>query len=228
MKKTTIVALLILFSAQCVAGNLKDSLSEIENEWANIYYNVAKQKQAPAYHRLLDKTIALSKQYPNEADALFWQAVIKSAYAEHQDPVSALSAVYEARDLLLKGIAINPKAMDGSLYVTLGTLYYMVPKWPIAFGDDAVAKKMLETALKINPNGIDSNYFYGDFLLSNDNLKEAETYFERAVAVPSRVEQLYADNQLKEEAKMALKKTREQKGNSSKSTLSLFNSSDVK
>ena len=51
---------------------------------------------------------------------------------------------------MLKAIEINPQAMDGSAYVTLGTLYYMAPKWPIGFGDEATAQKMLQTALKIN------------------------------------------------------------------------------
>jgi len=45
----------------------------------------------------------------------------------------------------------------------LGTLYDKVPSWPIAFGNDNTAKTMLETALKINPNGIANNYFYGKF-----------------------------------------------------------------
>ena len=149
--------------------------------------------------------------------------------ADHQDAVSALESIHKARDLLMKAIEINPQAMNGSAYVTLGTLYYMVPKWPIAFGDEATAQKMLQTALKINPNGIDSNYFYGDFLLSNNRLNEAEKYFKRAIAIPARTEQFYADNQLKEEAKLALESTKERKISSSKSLFaSLFNSESVK
>lgn len=228
MKKTTFVALLLL-SAQCLAENLNDSLQSIESEWASIYYSTPKQHQGAAYNRLLDKTINLSRQFPGNAEPFIWEAIVKATNADHQDPVSALEAVHEARDLLLKAIRINPQAMNGAAYVTLGTLYYMTPKWPIAFGDDATAKKMLQTALKINPNGIDSNYFYANYLLLNDNLKEAEKYYERAIAVPARTEQLYADNQLKEEAKLALKQTRERKISGSKSLFaSLFNSESVK
>ena len=88
---------------------------------------------------------------------------------------------------------------------------------------------MLETALKINPNGIDSNYFYGDFLLSINKLNEAEKYFKRATALPARKEQFYADNLLREEAKLALKNTKERKSNSSKGLFaSLFNSERLK
>ncbi|MDD1613795.1 MAG: hypothetical protein LUP98_03995 [Methylococcaceae bacterium] len=223
MKKTTFVALLLL-SSQCLAESLNDSLLSIESEWATIYYSTPKQKQGPGYCRLLDRTINLAKQHPNNAEPIIWEAIVKAANADHQDAVSALEAIHEARDLLLKAIAINPQAMDGSAYVTLGTLYYMAPKWPIAFGDEATAQKMLQTALKINPDGIDSNYFYGDFLLSNNNLNEAEKHFKRAIAIPVRAKQFYADNQLKEQARLALKNTKEQRLSATKSLFaSLFN-----
>ncbi|MGR8997813.1 MAG: tetratricopeptide repeat protein [Gammaproteobacteria bacterium] len=228
MKKTTFVALLLL-SSQCFAETLNDSLQNIESEWASIYYSTPKQKQGAAYSRLLDKTINLSSQFPGNAEPLIWEAIIKATNADHQDPVSALEAVHEARDLLVRAIEINPQAMSGSAYVTLGTLYYLTPKWPIAFGDDATAKKMLQTALKINPNGIDANYFYANYLLLNNELEEAEKYLERAIAAPTRTEQLYADNRLKDEARVALQQTQELKNNRSKSLFaSIFNSKNTK
>jgi tetratricopeptide (TPR) repeat protein len=228
MKKTTFVALLLL-SSQCLAENLKDSLQSIESEWGSIYYNTPQQKRGPEYDRLLNKAANLANQYPKDAEPLILEAIIKSSNAAHQDAVSALEAIHEARDLLLKAIAINPQAMKGAAYVTLGTLYYMTPKWPIGFGDEAAAQEMLQTALKINPDGIDSNYFYGDYLLSGNNFNEAEKYFKRAIAVPARAEQLYADNRLKDEARIALKNTEERKINGSKSLFaSLFNSESGK
>jgi tetratricopeptide (TPR) repeat protein len=228
MKKTTFVALLLL-SSQCVAGNLKDSVSEIESEWAFIYYGTPKQKQGPAFLKLLEKTSSLTQQYPNAAEPIFWKALIKATYADHQDAFSALSSIHEAHDLLEKAIAIKPDTMSGSAYVTLGTLYYMAPKWPIAFGDDQKAQEMLATALKINPNGIDTNYFYGDFLLSHNKPSEAEYYFAKAASAPSRPDQIYADNQLKEEAKLALKNTKERKISGAKNMfMSLFNSASAK
>lgn len=228
MKKTTFVAL-ILLSAQCFAENLNASLLNIESEWASIYYSTPKQKQGAAYSRLLDKTINLSRQFPENAEPFIWEAIVMATNADNQDPVSALEAVHAARDLLLKAIEINPQAMNGSAYVTLGTLYYMTPKWPIAFGDDAIAKEMLQTALKINPNGLDANYFYANYLLLNNELIEAEKYFKRAVAIPARAEQFFADNRLKEEAKVALKQTRERKVGRSKSLFAtLFNPESIK
>ncbi|TRW97987.1 hypothetical protein [Candidatus Methylobacter oryzae] len=227
--KNIVFVVLLLLSNQCLAESLKDSLTSIEAEWASIYYNTPKKKQGPAYIQLLDKTAKLTRQYPDAAEPIFWQAVIKATYAEHQDAFPALEAIHEARDLLIKAIKINPETMNGSAYVTLGTLYYMVPKWPISFGDDDAAKQMLETALKINPEGIDTNYFYGEFLLLHNRLNEAAVYFEKAATAPARNEQLFADNQLKTEAKAALKNTQERKAKGEKGILlSVFNSASAK
>ncbi|WP_411727697.1 tetratricopeptide repeat protein [Methyloglobulus sp.] len=88
---------------------------------------------------------------------------------------------------------------------------------------------MFQEALKINPNGIDANYFYGDFLLANNQPKEAQKYFERAISAPSRGEQLFAVSRLKDEVKLALANTKNRKINGVKNAfLSLFNSASLR
>lgn len=222
--KNLVFVVFLLLSTQCFSKSLNDSVREIEAEWASIYYSSSKSQQGPAYAQLLDKTTSLARQYPNAAEPLFWQAVLKASYADLQDPFSALSAIHEARDLLIKAIKINPNTMDGSAYVTLGTLYYMVPKWPVSFGDDDTAKQMLEAALKINPDGIDANYFYGEFLLQHNRPNDAAIYLKKAATAPARAEQLYADSQLKEEARRALQNSRKRRAGEDKDMLlSVFN-----
>ena len=139
MKKLFFVVILLL-SSQCFARDLNDALQNIESEWASVYYNTPKSEQGPAYIQLLEKTERLVRQYPNAAEPIFWQAVLKASYADQQDAFSALHGINEARDLLLKAIKINPKTMAGSAYVTLGTLYSMAPAWPVSFGDDDAAQ----------------------------------------------------------------------------------------
>ncbi len=128
-----------------------------------------------------------------------------------------------------KVIELNPKTANGSAYVTLATLYYMSPDWPIAFGSDERAEQMFKEALSINPNSIDANYFYGDFLLDNNQPNKAQKYFEKAVSLPSRQEQRFADDQLKAEAKKALSSAKNRKITGIKSAfLALFNSASLK
>jgi tetratricopeptide (TPR) repeat protein len=227
MNITTFVAFLIL-SFQCLADDLSTSTNAIENEWASIYYNLPKDKQENAFNNLLKKAETLSTQFPNNSDPLFWQAVIIATKAELQEGFSALKSVHKSKDLLIQAIKLNPKTANGSAYVTLGTLYYMVPQWPIGFGDNEKAEQMFLAALKINPTGIDANYFYGDFLLSNNKAKEAQKFFETAINSPSRKEQFFADEKLKTEAKLALSNAKDRKLNGIKSAfLSLFNSASL-
>lgn len=227
MKLTTFVALLLL-SLQCFADNLARSLQAIETEWAAIYYTLPKSQQVAAYNALLSKANDLAEQFPKNSEPPFWQAVILLARAEKQDAFSALNAIHLARDLLQEAIKINPKTANGSAYVTLATLYYMAPSWPIAFGDTEKAEQLFQAALNINPNGIDTNYFYGDFLLTHNRSDEAQKYFDKALAIPSRKEQLFADDKLKDEVKLALANTKSRKINGVKNTfLSLFNSASL-
>nr|WP_305906392.1 hypothetical protein [Methylomarinum sp. Ch1-1]MDP4519073.1 hypothetical protein [Methylomarinum sp. Ch1-1] len=148
-----------------------------------------------------------------------------SANATFQSPFSALESLDKAKSLLEKAIEIDPQALEGSAYVTLGSLYYMVPGWPVSFGDKQAAEKMLKKALEINPDGIDSNYFYGDYLLSQDKIAKAEEYFKTASSAPIRQEQRLADTELQNDANIALKKARKRRLSQGKNKfLSLFSS----
>lgn len=228
MKLTTFVALLLL-SLTCWADGLSSAVQSIETEWASIYYKLPKHKQEAAFDALLSKSQQLVQQFPDSGEPLFWEALVLATNAELQDGYTALKAIHKSRELLQAAIKIDPKTANGSAYVTLGTLYYMAPSWPIAFGDDKEAEKMFQAALKVNPNGIDVNYFYGDFLLANNNPKAAQEHFAKALSAPARKEQFFADSMLKEEAKLALSNTKERKINGVKNTFfSLFNSASLK
>ncbi len=218
-------ALLLLLSQSAIAASLVESVDAIESEWAKIHYGMPKDKQSAAYKLLLQKTDDLAKEYPKAAEPIYWQAVIKANNAEHEGGVDALNSIQDVKALLEKSIEINPKAMDGSAYVVLGTLYYMTPAWPIAFGDNDEAEEKLKEALKINPKGIDSNFYYGDFLMSKGQHKAAELFLNNAIAAPVRPNQTYVDNELKKEAKAALENAKKGKSNDSNSIFSsLFGS----
>ena len=206
MKKTTFVALMIL-SNQCIAGTLNDSLQDIESEWAIIHYSTPKKTQQFAYNKLFAKVNKLAIDYPTKAEPLIWEAIIKACNAENVNPVNAIEDIHEAHDLLETAIKIEPTALSGSAYVTLGALYHLTPQWPIGFGDENTAKLLFESALKINPNGIESNHYYADYLLSQDLIGEAEKYFNIALSAPSRTEQKFADDQLKKLAFAGLQQT---------------------
>ncbi|MEX1827274.1 tetratricopeptide repeat protein [Luteibacter sp. CQ10] len=98
-----------------------------------------------------------------------------------------------ARDLLQEAQKIQPDVLNGSIYTTLGSLYYQVPGWPLGFGDKDKARSLLEKALQIDPDGIDPNYFYADFLYRTGDKAGAMTHLRKALAAPPRGDQPLAD-----------------------------------
>lgn len=61
-----------------------------------------------------------------------------------------------------------------------------VSGWPIGFGDDDKAEWHLKRALTINPDGLDSLYFWGDYLHRQGRDAEARQALEKAMQAPSR------------------------------------------
>ena len=202
-----LIACLNLIPCLVRADSLELTVQKIESEWARIHYKVAEEFQEAAFKKLLTLLQTAQLQYPDQAELIIQEAIIVASNADNIDPISALQAIHQARDLLLRAIKLNPNASEGAAYVTLGSLYYLVPGWPIAYGNDNKAQKLLLKALAINPNTIDANYFYGDFLVSQGMEKEAMAYFNRALAIPVRATQVFADTQLHSHAKVAIIKS---------------------
>ena len=107
-----------------------------------------------------------------------------------------------------KSIAIDPTASQGAAHTFLGTLYFLVPEWPIAFGDLDLAKEHLDKAIEINPDDIDANFFYGDFLKKLGKLKQAEAMYLKALNAPARPGRTIADAGRRKETKERLEKVR--------------------
>lgn len=225
MKKILSVVFLLHLHAVCAAADLNGGLQKLETEWAKVYYGASHEMQAPVLDKLLAQTEALAKRYPARAEPLIWQAIVISTRAAMQNGFDALNSIQQARDLLLQAIRIDPAAMDGAAFVNLGSLYYRVPGWPIAFGDDEKAEEMFQAALKIKPDSLDANYFYGDFLLEQGEIEAAVAHLKVAVAAPIRPEQPFADSSLQNEAKRALKTLQSEKDADAKYAFPVLSSS---
>jgi thioredoxin-like negative regulator of GroEL len=204
MIRATAVVFLILFAGPLSASELNNSLVSLENEWAATYYQASEAQQRQAYPQLLIKAADLVKRYPQAAEAKIWLATVMVSNAAVESSLTVLATLDSAKVLLEEAISQNPTALNGAAYLTLGTLYYMVPGWPVSFGDTQVAEQILKTSLQINPQGVDANYFYGDYLLRQERVAEAEVFFHKAVQVSVRKQQLLNDTQLQQQAKLAL------------------------
>lgn len=182
-----------------------EQITYLQNEWARIKYQITdKDSQLQAIHSLEDHAGKVTAAYPERPEPKIWEGIILSTDAGIVKGTSALPKVKKAKTLFEQSIQQDPNALGGSAHTSLGSLYYQVPGWPIAFGNNAEAEKHLKHALQLNPSGIDPNYFYGDFLLRNDRYEEAKTYLTRAMQAPSRPGRELADTGRRQEIKTAM------------------------
>jgi tetratricopeptide (TPR) repeat protein len=170
--------------------------------WAHINYEVRdKSAQATEAAKLAAEADAMAKQYPSRAEPLVWEAISTATEAGAKGGMGGLALAKRAREMLERAERINPAALgDGSVYTSLGSLYAQVPGFPIGFGDAGKARAYLTKALAANPNGVDANFFYGDFLMRQGDYAGAETALQRAINAPARVGREVADRGRKAQA----------------------------
>jgi tetratricopeptide (TPR) repeat protein len=162
-------------------------LLSIQQAWAKANYETpAGDARAQAFDVLEKRAAAFTQQHPARAEALIWEGIIESSYAGAKGGLGALGLAKAARANLEKALEIDPNALDGSAYTSLGTLYARVPGFPVGFGDDDKARKLLLKALELNPDGIDPNYFYADFLYEEGQYAEALKHLQKAAKAPPR------------------------------------------
>ena len=207
MKKITVIIFSLVFTMTnnaLATPELDKSLHDIQKKWAIIKYDTAENLQEIAYKALAEKAHQLSSQNPSNAEPLIWEAIVLSTLAGSEGGLDALSSVKKAKALLEKSLEINPDALNNGAYTSLGALYYQVPGWPISFGDDDKARENLEIAITKNPDSIDANFFYAEFLTDQDEYKKAIKFYNKALSSPARPERALADEGRKEEIKLAM------------------------
>ncbi len=209
MKKLAYVMWMALSASTFAATPMDDAVTELQREWEVVHYQVPAADKLSRWESLAAKAHAVSAQFPTHSEPLIWEGIIVSTWAGDKGGLGALGLVKEAKKLYEKAIEMNPHALDGSAYNSLGVLYFKVPGWPIGFGDNDKAKALLEKALHINPQGIDPNFFYAEYLIETKQPRVAVTYLEKALNAPARPGRPIADAGRREEASALLKKAKQ-------------------
>lgn len=184
---------LVIFAVSTTPAFAITPLVQVQSDWAKCQY---KMKSSDDQERCFERVImrnTLEMKSSNSPELKVWLAINKSSLAGVKGGLGALSLVKEAKLLYEEVIDQAPNTLDGSAFTSLGTLYYKVPGWPVAFGDDVKAEELLQRALLINPTGIDANYFYGDFLAEQGRTDEARKYLLQAQQAPARPQRAIAD-----------------------------------
>ncbi len=175
------------FAATAAPADFDAQLLLIQQQWAHVNYELGDgDARDAAFEQLKDRVTGFAKDNPTRAEALIWKGIVESSYAGAKGGLGALGLARSARASLEAAIKLDPEALDGSAYTSLGALYAKVPGFPVGFGDDEKAEKLFKKALELNPQGIDPNYFYAEFLLDEGRGDEALVYLERAAKASDR------------------------------------------
>ena len=201
-------AAIALLPAAAFAAPVDDAVLELQRDWEVIRYQTPAAEREKRFESLAAKAQKTAEAFPGRSEPLVWQGIVVSSWAGEKGGLGALGLVKQAKALYEQAMRIDGNALDGSAYNSLGVLYYKVPGWPIGFGDKDKARELLQKALAINPQGIDANFFYGEYLLETRRADEAVSYLERAVQAPARAGRTLADAGRRDEARALLIKAR--------------------
>ncbi|HWL27898.1 MAG TPA: hypothetical protein VNQ97_03225 [Burkholderiaceae bacterium] len=206
----TVASALVSFAAiaQPAPGDLDQGIRRLQNEWAIAQYKTPVNQRVERFEALSNEAHRLTTRYAARPEPHTWEGIILSSWAAAKGGLGALSLAKRAKAEYETAIRIDSNSLDGSAVNSLGVLYYKVPGWPVGFGDNKKAETLLRQALAINPDGIDPNFFYGDFLAYRNRKSEAIPYLEKALKAPSRPGREVADEGRRDEARTLLKKIR--------------------
>ena len=168
-------------------------LNGLQQSWAHIQYELPADQRTAAFEKLATQAASFTRERQSVAEAWIWSGIVTSSWAGAQGGLGALSKVKDAKADLEKALALDPKALQGSAYTSLGALYDRVPGWPIGFGDSDKAEQLLKQALQLNPNGIDSLYFWGDHLYRQKRYSDARGALQKALQADPRPGREVAD-----------------------------------
>lgn len=179
-----VMSLGLFMTAHAAPGDKE--IESLRQAWAVAKYQTPKNKQLNEYESLIKTAEQYQKRFPTNPGILTWYGTILSSYSAAKGGMGALPYVKKARALLEQAIKINSRVENGFAHSVLGAVYARVPGWPIAFGNDKQARIHLQTALKMNPRGIDANYYYGDFLIEEGEYEAAKQHLDIANRAPIR------------------------------------------
>lgn len=197
-------------SDSVITAVAEDPLPAIQSRWAEIRYQLPESQRVKAFDALVNEIGRAQLRAPDDLRLQVWKGIVLASEAGAQGGLGALSLCKQARKEFEAVIAKDGQVLDGSAYTSLGSLYYQVPGWPLGFGDEDTARELLQQGLSIAPDGIDANYFWGDFLLDQEDYAGAVQAFQKALAAPPRPGRESADAGRRAEIEAGLAKAQEE------------------
>lgn len=189
--------------APCAPPAERDAqYAAIADGWGEARYATAgDDRQRSALHLLEVEATALARACPQDPRSRVWLGVIYASQADDADWYAALGLADQARSLLR---GVESATLDDEsrviLECTLGALYGQAPPAPISFGDARRAEHYFQQALARDPQGLEPNFLYADFLMRQHRYGEARRALIVALAASVRPGRESGDQGMQHEA----------------------------
>lgn len=160
-------------------------IHQIELQWEHIKFEEnGAPNQFNDIDALANQAALLVDKYPGRVEPMIWDGIVTSEEAGMASMLHAMGYAKKAKKILENAYRIDRKALDAGAPTSLGVLYYRVPGFPIGFGSNDKARELLQQAVALAPDGMDANYFYADFLMTQKEYAAADKVLKHALALP--------------------------------------------
>ena len=99
-------------------------MQAVRDRWAQINYQLPKAQREEAFDSLAKQASKAKQAQPRDAAALIWEGIVLSSLAGEKGGMGALGLVKQARTDFEAALKLDPGALDGAAYTSLGALYY--------------------------------------------------------------------------------------------------------
>jgi hypothetical protein len=166
-----------------ISTGLISEIDFLKSQWVVI----KQQKPNKLYtNRILNLTKTASQfvlNHPNDPHYLVWEARIYTLAVEKLNKFKGINYAKHARNSLLEATKFSSGIQLGYIYSNLGYLYLIAPKLSLSLKNNSKKYKYLTKGLQLNPEGLESNYYYGLYLLNKKNsIESAQYYLKKALA----------------------------------------------
>ena len=100
--------------------------------------------------KLSETVQELAASFPNDPKVLLWNGIVLTGYAKCLGGLAGIQFLTQAKASLERAMSLAPQ--EGAAYLYLGLLYDSTPEAPYGFGDEAMAKLLLEQGLALTLN----------------------------------------------------------------------------
>ncbi|MBL4670977.1 MAG: hypothetical protein JKX81_01860 [Arenicella sp.] len=202
-----LIALALITSLSMAEPTLPNTVREMRIELDRVNFDLkGKDAKIRRLEEILPHSEALAEKNSKDAGFQMMAGFYNAQYASYRGGIGALKYAKASRKYLTQSVKLDPTIYGSSAHTVLGTLYAQVPGWPVGFGDKKKALNNYQVALKLSPNGLDSNFTYAQYLFSQKKYKGAKRYLEKAALAPPRPDRPKADSDVSKRISKGLKK----------------------